>query len=159
MFAARTPTTETNMWETAVLLLVLASLPVLPLASGVADAVQDAPRPTLSQRIEQRCRRRLEQITGTEGVPGASLALVLPDGTEIALATGYASREGETPLKPSDRLLSGSTGHRIAAALQVNSDDGGALGLPLPRLLAELAGIAVEELSARAHSKWTPFER
>ena len=80
-----------------------------------------APPPTTPddatlQRIEERCLERLWGLFEQRDFPGASVALVLPDGTELALPIGYADREAEREMSAEDLLLSGSIGKTYVTA-------------------------------------------
>ena len=48
--------------------------------------------------------------------PGATLGVVLANGEVLSLAVGYSDRTAKTPMKPTDRMLAGSTGKTFAAA-------------------------------------------
>ncbi len=48
--------------------------------------------------------------------PGATLGIVLANGEVLSLAVGYSDRTAKTPMKPTDRMLAGSTGKTFAAA-------------------------------------------
>lgn len=50
-------------------------------------------------------------------VPGITAAFVLPDGRMAKVASGYADIERKIPMTPDSRVLSGSTGKTLAAAL------------------------------------------
>ena len=61
--------------------------------------------------------------------PGASLALVLPGGEEIALCAGLASREDERAMRPKDRMPAGSIGKTFVAAAALRLRQAGRLDL------------------------------
>lgn len=48
--------------------------------------------------------------------PGATAAIILPDGEELTLAVGWASREEEESMLPGHRLFSGSVGKTYVTA-------------------------------------------
>lgn len=62
---------------------------------------------------------------------GATLGVVLEDGTSFGLATGFSDLETKTPMKPTDVLLAGSVGKTYVAAValqlvkegKINLDD------------------------------------
>lgn len=86
----------------------------LALAASLASAqapAQDA------AALKARLQSVLDAVAAAEKSPGVSAGVVLADGTVIGLAAGLADRETKTPLKPSDRLLSGSVGKTYVAAV------------------------------------------
>lgn len=52
-------------------------------------------------------------------VPGITAAFVLPDGRMAKVASGYAEVERKIPMTPDSRMLSGSTGKTLAAAVAI----------------------------------------
>ena len=86
-------------------LLALALLVPLP-AAGAVD-------PALVAAVQERLDGLAEEI----GIPGATLAVVLPDGVSFAVATGYSDLVGRVPMEPGDRLMSGSIGKSFVSAL------------------------------------------
>lgn len=50
-------------------------------------------------------------------VPGITAAFVLPDGRMAKIASGFADIERKIPMTPDSRMLSGSTGKTLAAAV------------------------------------------
>ena len=62
---------------------------------------------------------KMEQLFKASNVPGASLAVVLPDGEIIAVAIGKSSIEDGTPMKISDRMMSASIGKTYFSAIAV----------------------------------------
>jgi D-alanyl-D-alanine carboxypeptidase len=61
--------------------------------------------------------------------PGATVGVVLPDGETISLAVGVSNRETKAVMKPSDRMLAGSTGKTFAAATALQLVHEGKIGL------------------------------
>jgi D-alanyl-D-alanine carboxypeptidase len=57
------------------------------------------------------------------------LGVVLADGESFGLAVGYSDRDAKTPMKPTDRMLAGSTGKTFAAALALQLVKDGKIGL------------------------------
>jgi D-alanyl-D-alanine carboxypeptidase len=68
---------------------------------------------------EQQLRSILEDYRKKSGFPGAVAAARFPDGSLISVAVGLADRERKTPMKPSSRMLGGSTGKMFFAALSL----------------------------------------
>ena len=58
--------------------------------------------------LEQQIQSRLNELRDETGYPGITVGVVLADGQRIMAASG---------LKPSDRMLAGSTGKTFAAAV------------------------------------------
>lgn len=90
---------------------------LLALVAAPGLAGQDPEPEALDvEAVRGRLQAELETLVGERGLPGASAAIVLPDGTVVAAAAGFASREDERALTPADRLLSGSVGKSYVAA-------------------------------------------
>lgn len=83
-------------------------------------------------------RAVLDSLRVADGFPGATAAVVGPDGTLRAFATGWADRKDSTRMTPDARMLGGSTGKSFAAALALDLAQRGRLGLdaPIARWLA-----------------------
>jgi D-alanyl-D-alanine carboxypeptidase len=60
---------------------------------------------------------RLTAMHDANGFPGATVAVVLPDGREFAVATGLSNLEAKTPMQPQDRMLAGSIGKTFFATI------------------------------------------
>jgi D-alanyl-D-alanine carboxypeptidase len=67
--------------------------------------------------LQDRIRVRLEAFREKTGCPGVSAAFVLADGSEGAVAVGWADVEEKKPLTPRDRILSGSIGKTYVSAV------------------------------------------
>ncbi|MEN8162299.1 MAG: serine hydrolase domain-containing protein, partial [Myxococcota bacterium] len=78
-------------------------------------------------RTGERLRGALVELIETKGLPGASAALVLADGTELAVAVGFADVEAEREMAPEDRLLSGSIGKTYVTAAAHHLEHAGKL--------------------------------
>jgi CubicO group peptidase (beta-lactamase class C family) len=61
-------------------------------------------------------------------LPGATLAVALPDGRVIAFATGWADTLRREPMTTSARLLAGSVGKIGVAAVAMQLAGAGSLG-------------------------------
>jgi D-alanyl-D-alanine carboxypeptidase len=70
---------------------------------------------SLPARLE-RCQALVDGLVAA-GLPGASAAVVLPDGELHTFVAGNTQREGGRPLTPADRLLVGSTGKTFVTAV------------------------------------------
>lgn len=98
------------MLATSTLPYALAALLALPASSG-APAQDD-----LAARVEARGAAFLQELVEA-GVPGASAAVVLPDGQVVAFAAGLRESGKDEPLETSDRLLAGSVGKTFVTAV------------------------------------------
>ncbi|MCB9898477.1 MAG: beta-lactamase family protein [Planctomycetes bacterium] len=75
-----------------------------------------SPREASDARIVARFDAILDALLA-RGLPGASCAVVLPDGRVLAAARGLADADTGRALTPSDRMLSGSVGKTYFVAL------------------------------------------
>ena len=111
------------MLATSTLPYALAALLAVPANSG-APARDD-----LVERVESRGTALLQELVDA-GAPGASAAVVLPDGRVVAFAAGVREEGEDALLEVDDRLLAGSVGktfvtavaHRLAAAGELELD-------------------------------------
>jgi len=108
---------------------LLALALVAPAARSVA---QETTAPARESLVRERLADVLRDLVERRGLPGASAAIVLPDGSLVAAAAGLASREERTPLTPSGRLLSGSVGKSYVAATAIELALAGRLDLDAP---------------------------
>lgn len=69
--------------------------------------------------LKQKLQTQLNEWHKNGKFPGAIFAVTLADGTTFALATGVSDREAKTPMRITDRLLSGSVGKTYCAALAI----------------------------------------
>jgi len=101
------------------------------------------PDPALT-RLTLDLQARLDEVRETSGFPGATLAVVLADGRNINLASGLADPEEGIPMKPEDRMFSGSTGKTFVAVVVLQLVEEGALGLdqPLSEFFGDTPGLA-----------------
>ncbi len=103
-------------------LLLLAGAPAArgALAAGGPLPQASAAAPDAPALAPARVRERLEAALGAwiaeRGLPGASLACVLPGGETVALAAGVASQDEPGALAPEGRMLTGSVGKTFVAA-------------------------------------------
>jgi D-alanyl-D-alanine carboxypeptidase len=99
-----------------------------------ARAVRPSTLPTANQAaasLQQKVQARLDAMDAANGFPGATVAVVLPDEREFAVATGLSNLAANTPMQPHDRMLAGSIGKtyfatifmKILAARQWSLDD------------------------------------
>lgn len=67
--------------------------------------------------LEKALQVKLDELQREEGFPGVTLGVVLPDGKEIALASGLSDIELKRKMKPTDRIMMGSIGKTYVAAV------------------------------------------
>ena len=94
-----------------------------------------APRPAESPAVaalRARLQPALDSLRGALRFPGATLALALPDGRTVALATGYADTARKVPLRTADLLLQGSVGKTYVSAVAMQLVAEGRLDLDAP---------------------------
>jgi D-alanyl-D-alanine carboxypeptidase len=98
------------MKKTTFLLLFTIFLLNLPAQSSLVDSLQAV----------------LDELAKNEGVPGATLAVVLEDGQMISLASGLEDKEKNKAMPVGARMLAGSVGKTFfgALALQVMHEKG-----------------------------------
>jgi D-alanyl-D-alanine carboxypeptidase len=91
--------------------LLTSALAILP-PSSIPPTPQASP-----SRLKAEVQAQLTHFQTTNGFPGATVAVVLPDGAEFAVAAGLADTENKIPLRPSDRMLAGSIGKTFFATI------------------------------------------
>ena len=124
----------------------------VPLCASVVQAVPGAPakrgillsRPltlflTLvlstssgAQSLEQRLQTRLDSLHRTGRFAGAQLAVALPDGSTIAVATGMADTAKKEAMTTRHLLLQGSVGKTYASAVAMQLIHEGKIALEDP---------------------------
>lgn len=92
----------------AFLLSLLIVSTAAPLCSQTAAAT--------AARVRAVCQDALDALRAKSDFPGATLALILPDGTEVAVASGVRSTVTSEKMRPGDRMMSGSVGKTWVAA-------------------------------------------
>jgi D-alanyl-D-alanine carboxypeptidase len=104
---------------TLIQLRILFFLVVL-LVSGMAQCVQKAQGQTASSpdtaALKQKLQAQLDEWHSSAKFAGATVGVVLADGTSFGLATGYSDRDAKTPMRASDLMLAGSVGKTYCAA-------------------------------------------
>lgn len=100
-----------------IITLVLAAAAFVTAAQGPARSAQVV---DLKKQVQQK----LDEWHKSGKFPGATVGVVLANGESFGLAVGYSDRETRTPMRPTDRMLAGSTGKTFAAAtaLQLAAD-------------------------------------
>ena len=67
-------------------------------------------------QVQVEIQSKLDQWHRDASFPGATLGVVMADGTVLSFATGLADRELSISMKPEDRMLAGSVGKTFASA-------------------------------------------
>jgi D-alanyl-D-alanine carboxypeptidase len=106
----------------------LLSLCILILAVTTALA-QKPVVATGTNVLKKELQMKLDEWHKAGKFPGATLGVVLSNGETIALAVGHSDRDAKTPMKPTDRMLAGSTGKTFAAAMAMQMVKNGQLNL------------------------------
>ena len=109
-----------------------AAAPATP--GGTAGAALD------SAAVHRRLQSALDSLRNAAGFPGATLAVALPNGQLVAVATGESDTVRQLPMRPEDRLLQGSVGktYVAAVAMQLVAEGRLALDAPISRYLGDL---------------------
>jgi D-alanyl-D-alanine carboxypeptidase len=100
-------------WLVAALLTLLAD----PSQADPSHADPSLAGPRRPQELAAKLQAALDDWRSRCGFAGATLGLVLPDESRVALSTGLADREAKTPMEPTHRMLAGSVGKTFHAAL------------------------------------------
>ena len=97
-------------------------------AATTAFAQQPAAAPD-TNALKKDLQLKLEEWHKAGKFPGATLGVVLANGESFGLAVGLSDRDAKTPMKPTDRMLAGSTGKTFAAATALQLIKEGKIGL------------------------------
>jgi len=99
------------------------------IAATTSTSAQRAVTATGTNVLKKELQMKLDEWHHAGKFPGATVGVVLPDGESFGLAVGYSDRESKTPMKPTDRMLTGSTGKTFAAATAMLLIKEGKIGL------------------------------
>lgn len=99
------------------------------LALVLAVALPSARAEETSAAVRAALQARLDALRAEAGCPGISAGVTLEDGTTYALASGVADEDTREALTPEHRMLAGSTGKMLFAALALRAVDSGRLEL------------------------------
>ncbi len=102
--------------KTGFLLLALCLSPWVTIATAQPAKTSDAGSAT---GLQQRLQQKLDELRTKNGFPGATVAVVLPDGKVISISSGLSDVETGTPMKATDRILAGSIGKTYFAAVMM----------------------------------------
>lgn len=112
------------LWVGALLCLSTAASAAQPVPSS--DAAPADLRSALQAELIARATTPAAQPLA---FPGATLAVVLPGGRLLELATGFADASAEVPMTPGSRMPSGSIGKTFVSALALDLVERGVLDL------------------------------
>jgi D-alanyl-D-alanine carboxypeptidase len=70
-----------------------------------------------SNSLSNLLQQKLDSLTKEQIIPGVTLSVRFKNGTNIALASGYADIESKTAMKPDDIMFSGSVGKTYVSAV------------------------------------------
>jgi D-alanyl-D-alanine carboxypeptidase len=101
------------------------------------SAARSGPQSESARRIGEHLPAAIETLRAALNAPGATAAIVLPDGSTLIGASGLGDVEEQAPMSPSARMPGGSTGKTIAAATAISLVEQGVLALdePMSRLM------------------------
>lgn len=68
-------------------------------------------------RLQHQLQLELENIVKTDNLPGATLAVMLPDDQLLSLSAGFSDKETQSSMLPGARMFSGSVGKVFVAAV------------------------------------------
>jgi D-alanyl-D-alanine carboxypeptidase len=85
-----------------------------------------------AQNLEQRLQTRLDSLHRSGRFAGAELAVAMPDGSVLALATGFADTAKKEAMTTRHLLLQGSVGKTYASAVAMQLIHEGKIGLDDP---------------------------
>ena len=98
---------------------LLLMAPAAMAAGQGASASREPATDARSANIERTLQLMLDAARDSARWPGATLALALPDGRVISVASGFSDTTRKVPMRTSDRLLQGSVGKTYVAAALV----------------------------------------
>lgn len=82
--------------------------------------------------LRYRLQTVIDSIRQAESWPGLTLAVELPDGRRLSLASGWADREAQVPMRPGARMMVGSVGKIFVAPLVLQLAEEQQLDLDTP---------------------------
>jgi D-alanyl-D-alanine carboxypeptidase len=105
------------------------ALALILLGAAAASMAQAPARSRDIPTIQREVQGKLDEWHKTGKFPGATLGVAMPDGKSYGFAVGHSDREAMVAMKPSDRMLGGSTGKTFAAATALQLVAEGKIGL------------------------------
>ena len=105
-------------------LILMLSLGLLVFAQACHCSGQETKTATGLEQMRAELQSALDKVVAENELPGATLAIGLPDGALISLASGFEDRESDTPMSVDGQMMVGSTGKTYvsAVALQLVSE-------------------------------------
>ncbi|HEY7402230.1 MAG TPA: serine hydrolase domain-containing protein [Candidatus Angelobacter sp.] len=98
----------------------IASILLLAALSYIAAAqVSSFTKAESTTTLQKRLQQKLDDLRAKNGFPGATAAVVMPDGQVISISTGLSDVEAGRAMKPTDRILAGSIGKTYFAAVMM----------------------------------------
>lgn len=94
-----------------------------------APSIGQPLKPNGTDALKKALQAKLDEWHKAGKFPGATLGVVLANGESFGLAVGYSDRDGQTPMRPNDRMLAGSVGKTFAAATALQLVKEGRIGL------------------------------
>ncbi|MGD9630282.1 MAG: serine hydrolase domain-containing protein [Pyrinomonadaceae bacterium] len=79
--------------------------------------------------LKKELQMKLDEWHKAGKFPGATVGVVLANGESFGLAVGYSDRDAKTPMKPTDRMLAGSTCKTFAVSTALQLVNEGKIGL------------------------------
>lgn len=80
-----------------------------------------------TETLELQMQRLLDRVCLEIGIPGATAAIVLPNGDVVSVATGMRDIEDEKPMTPDTRMLAASIGKSFVATIVLALETDGLL--------------------------------
>lgn len=102
---------------------------VIIIATAAAAFGQRPVAVTGTNALKKEIQLKLDEWHKAGKFPGATVGVVLANGESFGLAVGYSDRVAQTPMKPNDRMLAGSTGKTFAVATALQLVKEGKIGL------------------------------
>ncbi len=100
---------------------------VIALTFSTASA--QAAKPVDENALRQKLQAKLDEWHKNGKFAGATVGVVLADGSSFGLATGFSDLQTKTPMKPTDLMLAGSVGKTYAAAVALQLVSEGKINL------------------------------
>ncbi|MCB9892013.1 MAG: membrane dipeptidase [Planctomycetes bacterium] len=106
-----------------------AVLPALSLSLALLPFQGGDPKTQKTTSVETALRKAFDELHARSDFPGATLAVILPNGREITIAVGKSSLEPAEDMRPTHLMPWGSVGKTFVAAMALDSIAQGKLQL------------------------------
>ena len=116
-----------NIKKTAIFSFLVFTLAIAGVGASFAKNPVDTNKGL--EKVKQQFQTKLDGWHAKAKFSGATVGIVLADGTSFAIATGYSDRDAKTPMKPGDLMMAGSVGKTYVAAVALQLIDKGKIGL------------------------------